>query len=391
MKLLTGINWNNGDLTKNPEKMKRVHVTHQEKVNTSADKVFCLASQATANLWVDKQRTGLDYSESGKNENNALWADSVSGNILFQSPGLKTYWYTTLYDTENYQFHAVLANPDLAVGKYEFEVADTPDGSSLLRFDFTYTALNAEGNRLFDKGFKGRMFNMIKSIGDSIVQRLKSGLELSGISNAAPGEGVPNIFKAERAQVHHEVTVKGDVDDCFSLLCPVAELKWIDEWQFDLIYSESGRNEKNNIILEPSSGLAVLHSPGLKTYWYTTVFDSENHRCHFVLLSQSLVVAKLEIKVDDLADGNALIKWDLTYTGLSQEGNKMIQEKDIKNRMFNMLNFLGLSAKHYIETGKIYRVSKKRKLDLMMSITSAKVKRHFQQSCSGIRAKSSFA
>jgi hypothetical protein len=50
-----------------------------------------------------------------------------------------------------------------------------------------------------------------------------------------------------------------------------------------------------------------------------------------------------------------------------------------------------ISAKHYIETGKIYRVPKKRKLDLMMSITSAKVKRHFQQRCSGIRAKTSFA
>lgn len=284
-----------------------------------------------------------------------------------------------------------MANPELAFGKYEFEVEDTPDGSSLLRLDFTYTALNVKGNSLFDKGLKNRMFNMIKSIGDSVVQRLKSGLELSSYTNAAPYEGIPNIFNAERAHVNHEVMVKGDVDDCFSLVCPVAELKWIDDWQFDLIYSESGRNEKNNIFLEPSSGLAVLHSPRLNTYWYTTLYDTENHRCHFVLLSQGLLVAKLEIKVEVLTEGNTLIKWDLTYTGLSKEGNKIIQEKDFKDRMFNMINFLGLSAKHYIETGKIYRVPKKRKLDLMMSITSAKVKRHFKQRCSGIRAKTTFA
>ena len=65
MKLLTRKNWNNGDLTKSPVKMKRVHVTHQEKVNASADMVFCLASQATENQWIDKQRMRLNYSESG--------------------------------------------------------------------------------------------------------------------------------------------------------------------------------------------------------------------------------------------------------------------------------------------------------------------------------------
>ena len=381
MKLMTEKNWNNGDLAKNPLKMKRSHVTHQEKINAAADTVFCLATQVTANQWRDNQRKPLSYcySQSGENENNALWIDAVSGDILFQSPGMKTYWYTTLYDTKNYQYQAFLANPELALGKFEIEVADTPDGGALLNFDFTYTALNAEGNRLFDKGLKNRMFDMIKSIKNSIVQQLKIGLERPGSAGTVPGEGVSNTFKAQRAQVHHEVTVKGDIDDCFSLVCPVAELKWIDEWQFDLIYSESGRNEKHNIFLEPSSGLAVLHSPGLNTYWYTTVYDAENRRCHFVLLSKNKVVAKLEINVDDLGDGNASIKWNLRYTGLSPEGNKMILGKNFEDRMFNMINFLGLSAKNYIETGKIYRVSAKRKFYLMISITRDKIKRHIQQ------------
>lgn len=191
------------------------------------------------------------------------------------------------------------------------------------------------------------------------------------------GDLTQSPIKLKRANAHHEVRIKGDVDDCFSLACPKAELNWIDGWQFDMIYSESGKNEKNCIFLEALSGPVVLRSPGLNTYWYTTLYDPENHRCHFVLLSQKPVIAKLEIHMDALPDGNTSIKWDLTYTALSVEGNKIIREKDFKDRMSNMINFLGLSAKHYMETGKIYKLPHKRKLDLALSIAGARVKRHF--------------
>jgi hypothetical protein len=135
----------------------------------------------------------------------------------------------------------------------------------------------------------------------------------------------------------------------------------------------------------------VLHSPGLNTYWYRRLYDAQDQRCHFVLLSRGLVVAKLEIQVDALPDGNTSIKWDLTYTALSREGIKMIREKDFKDKMFNMLNFLRLSAKHYLETGRKYRVPAKRKLDMVLAITGAKVKRHFQHERAKIRTKTSCA
>jgi hypothetical protein len=45
--------------------------------------------------------------------------------------------------------------------------------------------------------------------------------------------------------------VRARADECFALACPVAELAWIDNWQFHLLYSDSGRNEEGNrIILE---------------------------------------------------------------------------------------------------------------------------------------------
>ncbi|NOY70147.1 MAG: hypothetical protein GXP53_11815 [Deltaproteobacteria bacterium] len=54
---------------------------------------------------------------------------------------------------------------------------------------------------------------------------------------------------------------KADADAVFALACPVEELKWIYKWEFDMIFSCSGKNETNCIFKESMSGLFVLNSP----------------------------------------------------------------------------------------------------------------------------------
>ena len=45
-------------------------------------------------------------------------------------------------------------------------------------------------------------------------------------------------FQAKRLHVARENRIKAPASRCFSLACPVEELKWIDNWEFDMIYSE---------------------------------------------------------------------------------------------------------------------------------------------------------
>jgi hypothetical protein len=118
----------------------------------------------------------------------------------------------------------ITENRTCPVSKYEIEVEDAPDGSAWLRFDFTYTALNAAGNRLLDEGLEGRMMNMLKLDRNSIARSLKNGLASFDDAAAAPCE-VAHSIETERAHVRHEVMVKGHAKDCFALVCPVAELK----------------------------------------------------------------------------------------------------------------------------------------------------------------------
>jgi hypothetical protein len=162
-------------------------------------------------------------------------------------------------------------------------------------------------------------------------------------------------FKAKRVCVTHEERIKATPDECFALACPVEELKWIDNWRFDMIYSDSGRNEDNCIFREDMSGTAVLNLPGLSTYWYTTLYDTANHRFHSLLMYGDKAAGKFEFEAGDDGDGYSIGSWRLTYTALNEEGND-IADDSLKDRMSFMLTFLGRSAKHYLETGEILRI-----------------------------------
>ena len=48
--------------------------------------------------------------------------------------------------------------------------------------------------------------------------------------------------------------IKASSGNIFPLACPVEELRWIPEWDYQLIYSKSGVNETNCIFNEDKSG-----------------------------------------------------------------------------------------------------------------------------------------
>ena len=166
-----------------------------------------------------------------------------------------------------------------------------------------------------------------------------------------------NTFKAKRFQVTHKERIKAPADRCFSLACPVEELKWIDNWQFDMIYSETGKNENNCIFREDMSGLFVLNMPGLSTYWHTTLYDTENHRFHALLIYGDMATGKFEFEVKNGSNGYSIASWNLTYTALNEEGNSMADDS-LRERMFGMLNFLEKSAKYYLETGEMLKIDR---------------------------------
>jgi len=159
----------------------------------------------------------------------------------------------------------------------------------------------------------------------------------------------------KRFHVTHEETVNASAKETFALACPVEELKWIDKWQFQMIYSDSGRNENNCIFREEMSGLFVLNLPEIATYWYTTLYDKQGYRFHAVLVSGEVAIGKFEFEMETMSAKKVRACWSLTFTSLGEDGNRLFDE-GFKGRMKGMLTFLGASAKHYLEKSEMLRM-----------------------------------
>lgn len=169
-------------------------------------------------------------------------------------------------------------------------------------------------------------------------------------------ESKEKYFTAARVSAHFNIKIQAEPDAVFALACPKEELKWIDQWQYDMIYSDSGKNENNCIFKEKMSGLFVLNAPDIETYWYTTLYDQQLLLFHALLIYGNAAVGKFEFDVTGNGHRNAKADWRLTFTALNEKGNRLADEA-LKDRMTAKLQFLGESAKHFLETGNILRTS----------------------------------
>jgi len=353
--MLSARSWNNGNLELSP-KMKRICVTHRHVVDEEPTRIFVRACPA-----VVRGNGGLGLVEApGVLDGSAL-------PELLQRPELEALAYVTLRDVRRRRLHVFLAAGELVAGKLEIEARDREGGGAAVQTSLTLTALSEPGNALFDDQLGARMGSALQQVVET----------LCGGDN---GEAPPRPASVTRSvRVSHEIAVEGDADACFALACPVAELRWLDGWSFDLLYSESGRNEDGCIFREPLSGLGVLRSPGADTIWYTTLHDEAARRFHAVLLTPDLMIARFSCEVDDLGDGRALMRWELTHSGLNDQGNAIVAEVGFWERPLGMLQLLARSAKHYLETGEMYRMPAALRARLALSVISAAVGRHVRR------------
>ncbi len=332
--------WNQGDMGKNSFAMQRKEASHRTEVNSPIETVFGRACR-------------LDLSEP------------KAGAILFRDPKLKTCWTTTLNEKECHHYQAVLMVPELVIGRLDVNMREQGN-STLVAFEMSCTVLSADGGALFDDGLDGRMTELLERFGNALE---------SGVF-AEPAETAKKIAPARSRVVEHEIVISGNIDEIFALACPVAELKWVDNWKFDLIYSNSGLNETGCIFVERSSSAVILRSPSVDTYWYTNRYSTERHKFNAVWISGDLCFAHWEFSLTEIGKGQVRANYKLNYTGLTPDGNSIISKPDFEQRMKVTLGFLAVSMKQYVETGTIFRVPLKRKLQVAASAIGASLGRH---------------
>ncbi len=157
--------------------------------------------------------------------------------------------------------------------------------------------------------------------------------------------------KAVRRTGRHEEVINASMKSLFELACPVEEYKWIDGWDFEMVYSECGAMEKHCVFTERITGAFLFASPGLETTWIVTDHDLDRSVLRAVLVIGDRAAGMFEVDGHDQDDASAKVVWQCTLTGRSEEGNRALAALE-PGRIDTMLGVLGKSFKHYGEKGE---------------------------------------
>lgn len=132
-------------------------------------------------------------------------------------------------------------------------------------------------------------------------------------------------------------------DEVFRLLCPEEETKWLQNWEYKMIYSESGGLETDAIFTTP-------HHGEQETIWYTVRHYPKERYVEFVRVTPEVAVAHIELRVAQLAPQKSQTLVSYTFTPLSTVGDSILKENILPSFNSNMKQW-ETSINYYLEHG----------------------------------------
>ena len=124
---------------------------------------------------------------------------------------------------------------------------------------------------------------------------------------------------SRRARIERKFShiVPATAADVFPLLCPVREHDWIPTWSCEMIYTDSGIAELDCVFRTTIGGSEAV--------WSVSRYDPAARRIEFVIHGGSHV-QRLAVQVRDHGDAAAELTWTRVYTGLSADGDRLVEE-----------------------------------------------------------------
>jgi hypothetical protein len=156
---------------------------------------------------------------------------------------------------------------------------------------------------------------------------------------------IMSIFRAVR--VSHEYTQTNDAPPAqvFPLLCPVRELDWVPNWKYNLIYSDSGVAEDGCVFTTPNES-------GTETVWMVTHYDPATLTIAYAWVEPGMIATQLRIALAPAPGGKATARIRYLYTGLSPQGNAML-ERHTQEWFREKMQSWEAAINHYLRTGTL--------------------------------------
>ncbi len=154
-------------------------------------------------------------------------------------------------------------------------------------------------------------------------------------------------FKAKRIKRQFRQTIMATPNVIFPLLCPVREAEWLDEWDYQMLFSKSG-------VAEPGAVFSTPYAGEPDTIWIVTKHDSVANEVEFARVTPGSRASVLNITVEPKDEVSSYVDIAYTYTGLSPEGNDFLDS--YTEEAFNSsMAFWEMSMNHFLATGKKLR------------------------------------
>lgn len=112
-------------------------------------------------------------------------------------------------------------------------------------------------------------------------------------------------------------TYERSADEIFPLLCPVREAEWLQGFEYDMVYSDSGMAEDGCVFTTSVPG-----EPD--TVWTITKHDRERKLVEFFRVTPGIMVTRLEVLLADKADGGCTAGITYTFTSLGPDGDEAL-------------------------------------------------------------------
>ena len=155
-------------------------------------------------------------------------------------------------------------------------------------------------------------------------------------------------FKAMRINQSYSYAVAYRPQAIYPLLCPVREYEWIDGWKCEMVYTQSGYAEKNAIFKTnfPNEGEEI---------WVVSRYEKDRSIGFVRTAADGSRSILFEITLKE-ENGKTTLNWCQTMTGLTPAGNAFVSSQAPELYKL-MMSYLERMLKHYLDTGRMLRLS----------------------------------
>lgn len=152
-------------------------------------------------------------------------------------------------------------------------------------------------------------------------------------------------FKGKQITKNYKQIINGTPEETFPLLCPVREHDWLEGWEANMVYSQSGLIEKNCVFTTPAGN-------GQQAVWQVIDHDPMKHGVEFVKVTPGELIVRITLCLKDNYNGTCTLNIAYQYTALNEAQNHYLMNELNDDFQASMI-FWERALNYYIATGKM--------------------------------------